>query len=435
MKTFKRTIIGLILSLTMLFNTVVVAFATEDIQYITDERVIYSILRDAFVDREPTVTIYYSQKGDLEDGYFQRWIEGALAETGEADEGDYLRKHLGHSSGSGSGWYDSTGMYYYTFNFQFEYYTTKEQEDVVEDRIEEVFDELSIDTMKSDYEKIVAIYDYICDNVVYDYTNLEDDTYDLKYTAYAALINKTSVCQGYANLLYRMLHEAGIDSRIITGIGNGGGHAWNIVEINDKYYYADATWDAVRTEYEYFLKGTTDFVDHKNDDEFLTETFLAKYPIPETGYINCIDHTFGEYVSDNNATCTEDGTKTAICEKCGMEDTVIDEGSKTGHKYGEWVVEKEATTEEEGRQCQYCYVCGELLAEEAIPKLILLGDTSGDGVVDTKDVTIMRRYIVGGYGVSIDIEAADVNNDGTVDTKDVTLLRRYIVGGYGVVLQ
>lgn len=59
-------------------------------------------------------------------------------------------------------------------------------------------------------------------NVKYDYENLDDTDYKLKYTAYAALLNGTAVCQGYANLLYRMALEAGIDARFISGLGNGG---------------------------------------------------------------------------------------------------------------------------------------------------------------------------------------------------------------------
>ena len=45
-------------------------------------------------------------------------------------------------------------------------------------------------------------------------------------------------------------------------------------------------------------------------------------------------HSFTDYVSDNNATCTEDGTKTAKCDNgCGATDTVTDEGSATGHNW------------------------------------------------------------------------------------------------------
>ncbi|MCI6481909.1 chitobiase/beta-hexosaminidase C-terminal domain-containing protein [Treponema porcinum] len=39
-------------------------------------------------------------------------------------------------------------------------------------------------------------------------------------------------------------------------------------------------------------------------------------------------HTFGDYVSNNDATTESDGTKTRKCSVCGYEDTVIDEGSK-----------------------------------------------------------------------------------------------------------
>ncbi len=39
-------------------------------------------------------------------------------------------------------------------------------------------------------------------------------------------------------------------------------------------------------------------------------------------------HTFGEYVSNNDATTKADGTKTRECRVCGYKETVTDEGSK-----------------------------------------------------------------------------------------------------------
>ena len=39
-------------------------------------------------------------------------------------------------------------------------------------------------------------------------------------------------------------------------------------------------------------------------------------------------HTFGPFVSDNNATYTADGTKTHICTLCGYSETVTDTGSR-----------------------------------------------------------------------------------------------------------
>lgn len=50
-------------------------------------------------------------------------------------------------------------------------------------------------------------------------------------------------------------------------------------------------------------------------------------------------HAYGEYVSDGNATCTQDGTKTAVCgNDASHKDTVADEGSATGqHTYQDGV--------------------------------------------------------------------------------------------------
>lgn len=65
----------------------------------------------------------------------------------------------------------------------------------------------------------------------------------------------------------------------------------------------------------------------------------------------------------------------------------------------------------------------------------ILGDVDGDGEVAAKDVTALRRYLAGGYDVTIAEAAADVNRDGAVNGKDVTYLRRALVGGYGVTLE
>jgi hypothetical protein len=60
-----------------------------------------------------------------------------------------------------------------------------------------------------------------------------------------------------------------------------------------------------------------------------------------------------------------------------------------------------------------------------------VGDVNEDGVRNAKDVTILRRYLAGGYGITVTDGAADVNKDGAISAKDVTFLRRYLAGGYG----
>ncbi len=62
------------------------------------------------------------------------------------------------------------------------------------------------------------------------------------------------------------------------------------------------------------------------------------------------------------------------------------------------------------------------------------GDVDSDGTVTPKDVTMMRRFLAGGWNVDVVTEDGDVDGDGSITPKDVTMLRRYLAGGWGVEL-
>lgn len=47
--------------------------------------------------------------------------------------------------------------------------------------------------------------------------------------------------------------------------------------------------------------------------------------------VSALNHSFTNYISNDDATCTEDGTKTAKCNRCDVTDTQSDEGSAKGH--------------------------------------------------------------------------------------------------------
>ena len=113
---------------------------------------------------------------------------------------------------------------------------------------------------------------------------MNDDSYTLKYSAYAALINKTAVCQGYTLLLYRLLLELGIDNRIISGKVFGGDHGWNIVELDGFYYNADPTFDAERSGHPFFLKNMADFGNRQRESKYDTLAFHRAYPMAPVSY-------------------------------------------------------------------------------------------------------------------------------------------------------
>lgn len=239
-------------------------------------------MRDELVAREETIEVKYQADAYHEED-LKTITNAAMEHTGNPVEGDYLKWQYAGWSARIS-YYISGGVCYLTVTYTLTYYTTSEQEAVVTETVEDTLESLDIDG-KTDYQKIRAIYDFICENVTYDYDTLGDNTYKLKFTAYAALLNGTAVCQGYALLFYRMALELGIDARFIAGLGNGGAHGWNIVELRDEYYNLDSTWDAGRSTYSYFLKCTDNFDNHSRYTNYDTDEFNAAYPMSETDYV------------------------------------------------------------------------------------------------------------------------------------------------------
>ena len=65
-------------------------------------------------------------------------------------------------------------------------------------------------------------------------------------------------------------------------------------------------------------------------------------------------HSFTNYVSDNNATCTKDGTKTAKCDRCDETNTVIDIDSKLGHEFTNYISDNNSTYEKDGTKTAHC---------------------------------------------------------------------------------
>ena len=102
---------------------------------------------------------------------------------------------------------------------------------------------------KSVYEAIKSVYAYFVRNFEYAYNQGND----LKYhSAISVFLYRKSVCEGFALALSNVLNRLGIPCGIITGHssldGTVGAHAWNIVELDKKYYHLDVTWDICTKE-------------------------------------------------------------------------------------------------------------------------------------------------------------------------------------------
>jgi transglutaminase-like putative cysteine protease len=131
----------------------------------------------------------------------------------------------------------------------------------------------------SEYEKVKYIYEYVCDMATYDTSATSNQT------VYDALVSRRCVCNGYATSVKYLCDKLGVKSIYVAGSGldennRWQSHAWNMVNINNKWYAVDATWGdkkiegdgIVFSDYMYdYLCANDDvvFVKHKNDD-FIT---------------------------------------------------------------------------------------------------------------------------------------------------------------------
>ena len=249
-------------------------------------------LRKQMVSRsEEMVVTLRSARDDMLTLAADLWDLALDHVEGSGTTGDYLRwQHTGKSCAMkkmplASGYQYTFTYTPYTEYFDTIWFTTAAQEAALTNYIRNtILPQLSLGG-KTTYQKVQAIYNWITANVKYDYSHMNDPTYWPQYTAYAAAVQKKAVCQGYANLFYRLANDAGVDCRIITGKAyNDDGtadHAWNIVRMEDgKYYCLDATWDAgLKPEkYEYFLKGLTSFSrDHQAETDELNTPYWTQY--------------------------------------------------------------------------------------------------------------------------------------------------------------
>jgi transglutaminase-like putative cysteine protease len=113
-----------------------------------------------------------------------------------------------------------------------------------------------------DYEKELAIHDYIVEHCAYDVDNYIANTVpEDAHTPYGVLINGRAVCGGYSSTFRMFMEMLGIQCDVVTGFANGaeysGEHAWNRVRFHEQYYLVDITWDdPVSAEGENVLRHT-----------------------------------------------------------------------------------------------------------------------------------------------------------------------------------
>ncbi len=127
-----------------------------------------------------------------------------------------------------------------------------------------------------EYDRELAVHDALCNRVTYK------DNGKTSHNAYGALVNKTAVCEGYAEAFQYLMYQCGIQCLGVFGTAQSEQHKWNIVYVDGVYYDVDVTWDdpvveqdaAALVAHTYFnLSDAILFRDHDATDD-------RNYPLP-----------------------------------------------------------------------------------------------------------------------------------------------------------
>lgn len=112
-------------------------------------------------------------------------------------------------------------------------------------KVNAVLDEIITEDM-SDYEKELAVHDYLISHCQYDKGALRviPKPGENAGNPYGALIDGQAICSGYTTTFSLFMQIFDIPCIVIhsTDIEHDE-HAWNAVELDGNWYYVDVTWD------------------------------------------------------------------------------------------------------------------------------------------------------------------------------------------------
>ena len=108
----------------------------------------------------------------------------------------------------------------------------------IDEATEEVM--MYLDESMTDFEKIMAVHDYMVLHYDYDYTY---SNYDI-----TIMTTKTGVCMSYAFAFKHIMNELGIECLYVSS-DKEMNHAWNLVNLDGEWYHIDLTWDDPGSNY------------------------------------------------------------------------------------------------------------------------------------------------------------------------------------------
>lgn len=336
----------------------------------------------------------YKETGDPKGGHTMIAMGGGSTQIYDISYSESEKAYVGEVSGSG-GYGEKRNRYQEA---------TK--------KLDEVIRSLNLDG-KSDYDKFKAVTNWIVSNVRYDDDNETKYQHDLT----GAVLDGLAVCDGYAGTFYYMANAVGLNALFEDGIDNDNRirHAWNLVQIDGIYYYADPTNAYFKEDGEpgsevlygqkhFFSLDTPDSTTiedtYKNisQDDWLKEHSICKgnhnlrenggksaqCTTPATIHYECtnpgclyeydvesspaLGHAWDEGKITQEQSCDNPEITTYTCTRSNCKKKKqVETKPALGHTWDEGKITKEATCSETGVKTYTCSRCGGTKTEE-IPK-------------------------------------------------------------------
>lgn len=132
--------------------------------------------------------------------------------------------------------------------------------------------EANQETELTDQEKIDILYDYVVNNIDYDYDKIRNLEYNYLPDIDRTLTTGSGICYDYSSLLASMLRSQGIPTKLVKGytVNTSVYHAWNEIylESEDRWIVVDTTFDAYYASYGYAYDMEKPVEDYTKNKEY-----------------------------------------------------------------------------------------------------------------------------------------------------------------------